>query len=270
MDNGVGGYATGEQICNVATTYVTGDINNVNDSDPSNNFDALTQYDDACLTLTDSCVRTCEGEIYATGFVWTVSANTVIVDATCIVEATCGDSDEFAADPAVIEYGTSSISTTIVGGSFNFDLPSDTVTGATVNIVIDVSACAGAQPCIETATLSGIQASDEYDGTLPDDFQNYNLLLPSFSVVGSDVSFDVQTRTRRHRLSCYKATNSCHDDMYVTYELDPLDWQDASFFANPSNQVLFETPNLDYVRERSTEPLNNQTVGGMCDTCNTT
>ncbi len=35
------------------------------------------------------------------------------VDATCIVEATCGDSDEFAAEPAVIEYGTSTISETI-------------------------------------------------------------------------------------------------------------------------------------------------------------
>lgn len=73
----------------------------------------MSEYDDACLTLTDSCVRTCEGEIYATGFVWTVDATTVRVDATCIVEATCGDSDEFAAEPAVIEYGTSTISETI-------------------------------------------------------------------------------------------------------------------------------------------------------------
>lgn len=104
----------GDQICNIATTYVTGDITNENDIDPSNNFDALSSYDDACLTMTESCIRTCEGEIYATGFVWTVTATTVIVDATCIVEATCGDSDEFPALPAVLEYGTSSISETIV------------------------------------------------------------------------------------------------------------------------------------------------------------
>ncbi len=70
-----------------------------------------------------------------------MDATTVRVDATCIVEATCGDSDEFAAEPAVIEYGTSTISETIVGNQFDFDLPSDTVSGATVNIVVDVSAC---------------------------------------------------------------------------------------------------------------------------------
>ncbi len=71
-----------------------------------------------------------------------MDATTVRVDATCIVEATCGDSDEFAAEPAVIEYGTSTISETIAGNQFDFDLPSDTVSGATVNIVVDVSACA--------------------------------------------------------------------------------------------------------------------------------
>lgn len=49
--------------------------------------------------------------------------------------------------------------------------------------------------------------------------------------------------------------------MYRTYELDPLDWVDADYFDNPVNQILFETPNLDYVRERPFEPLNNQTVG---------
>lgn len=130
-----------------------------------------------------------------------------------------------------------------------------------------MSACGLVEACIEAATLAAIEASDEYDGSLPDDFQNYNFLSATFNVVGSDVDFQVQTRTRRHWLSCLKVTNSCHDDMYRTYELDPLDWVDATYFANPINQILFETPNLDYVRERPLEQLNNQNVGGMCDTC---
>lgn len=38
--------------------------------------------------------------------IWTVEGDTVRVDGTCVVEATCGASTGYAADPAILVFGT--------------------------------------------------------------------------------------------------------------------------------------------------------------------
>lgn len=83
-------YENGDQYCNEGFVTADGDTTA-----------PVPEMDDACLVLTGSCVKNCEGTVYATGFEWNpVDDDTLQVTARCVAEATCGDSDERDAQPA--------------------------------------------------------------------------------------------------------------------------------------------------------------------------
>jgi uncharacterized repeat protein (TIGR01451 family) len=85
-------YAWGEEYCNVAYAQAEGE--------PESPIS-----DDACMTVSGSCFRTCSGyvEIDTGTLTWKLQWNDLQVDATCIAKTTCGESTSFPADPARVD-----------------------------------------------------------------------------------------------------------------------------------------------------------------------
>jgi hypothetical protein len=95
-----------------------------------------------------SCIKDCEGRVYATGFEMTQSGNTLQVDARCVSEATCGGSDEWDADPARLVYssGFDSLGTS---PSELLTVPSWQGTGQIDIIVTGLDLCGSDASCAE-------------------------------------------------------------------------------------------------------------------------
>lgn len=138
--------------------------------------DPVPEMDNACLTLTGSCVKNCEGTVYATGFEWNkvqdIDDNTLQVTARCVAEATCGDSDEREAQPAELSRGTTTLS--MQTGDTTVSIPSWDQSVEVDYLVtdIDLASCGSDTSCMATTIQTAIEAYD-----IENEYDNYEVVV---------------------------------------------------------------------------------------------
>ncbi|USN54864.1 MAG: hypothetical protein H6765_10515 [Candidatus Peribacteria bacterium] len=138
------GYATGDLIANIAETSADGELNS-------------PVSDQADLYLSGSCIQNCEGTVYATGFTWSSIEGQMRVDATCVSEATCGDSQEWPAQPAEMNYLQEWV--TLQNTSTSFEIVGWDGNPHTINV--DFSSCGPTdEACVSSIVSAALEAYD--------------------------------------------------------------------------------------------------------------
>ena len=193
--------------------------------------------------------------MYAKEFVLdtTSTANIATLDAECVVEATCGFAQSFAAEQARIRYGTATI--TVTSGTISAtDLPDELDT--TVFSPAALQVVLGDTDIQTTAELqAGLTSYDDAD----DDFTNYSL---TGTIINGDGTVTVEYRVGQHRAEC--SIDTCFGPLHRTYEIEDRSRAELNALALPA----FETVNG--TRVRTEEPLNVHQNNGICNTCEET
>ncbi|USN54868.1 MAG: hypothetical protein H6765_10535 [Candidatus Peribacteria bacterium] len=176
-------YDLGDQVCNTAQATSSG-----NREDPVE--------DTVCLTLTGSCIKNCAATVSATGFAWNQTApNTIQVTATCMSEATCGDSNEWDAVPAELVYRELTHRVDIVENA-TLQIPSWSGAGFITVSVAGLTACGSDTGCAYTLISNAINAVDVVNG-----FDNYSI-SPQVEWYGTHFNVISYSRTWRHWVTC--------------------------------------------------------------------
>lgn len=186
---------------------------------------------------------------------------TIRVDATCVVEASCDDSETFAADPAELIYGQTDFSLEL-GEEHAITIPSDMDSGTT-GVDVDLSSVISDNACEYITEIIGEQ---DRRTTSPQDFQNYT--ITNCSSDGTDVTFTLQHRTWKHRLTCRKEPlNACSTPYaMMTYEITPPEWTSLEEVAE--EQELTQTAHGEYVAWRPEVEVNIHTRSNSgCNLC---
>lgn len=172
------------------------------------------------MTFSGCSIRTCAATAYIPqdSFEKNDDGTTVTIDGQCVVEGTCGYSDQFAANGASIRYGSSDytdISVNGFGTAILAGLPTED-DGGTFDVQVDLAGCeTSTQSCIALAVETALSNADQ---TLSPEYENYKD-IETADVTWNDGAgtFDVtiEWRVGKHYVDC--GLNTCMDDLRRTY-----------------------------------------------------